>query len=76
MNIEYYSLGHIGRREIAFPEDDVRCKNCECCYETSFKRAKCSMLDRLIFDMNARWDDCPIQFDGEIRGTRRENDGN
>lgn len=70
--VDYYTLGYIGRREICFPEDDVCCRNCECSYEGSLKRAKCSILDRMIFDLNARWDDCPIQFNGEIRGTRHE----
>ena len=70
--IEYYTIGKLGYDEICFPEDRVCCKNCERAYEDGLKRPKCKVLDRLIFDLGTRWEDCPIQFTGEIRGTRKE----
>ena len=71
MAIDYYTIGHLYGREICFPGEAVCCKNCERAYMDSMKRPKCPVLDRLIFDGNAIWDDCPIEFNGEIRGRRK-----
>lgn len=70
--IEYYSLGRIGLEDIWFPEDDICCKHCKRSYKDSYGRPKCPVLDRIIFDGNARYEDCPIVITGEIRGTRKE----
>ena len=70
--ISYYTLGMIGQREIWFPEDDICCKNCDASYTDSMNRPKCPVLNRIIFDKNARYEDCPIEITGEIRGTRKE----
>lgn len=70
--IEYYTLGKIGEDDIWFPEDDICCKNCIRAYTDSMNRAKCPVLNRIIFDKNARYDDCPIDITGEIRGVKRK----
>lgn len=71
---EYYTVGRIGNREISFPEDMIWCKHCDCAYKDTLERPKCRALDRLIFDTATRWSDCPIMFDGTIRGTKRNDD--
>lgn len=69
--IEYYTIGKIGTDEICFPEDMVWCRHCKRAYQDSLGRKKCPVLDRLIFDDTTIWEDCPITFDGIIRGTKR-----
>lgn len=71
---DFYTVGKIGNRELCFPEDMVWCKFCDCAYKDSMGRAKCSVLDRQIFDLTTHWSDCPIMFDGTIRGTKRNDD--
>jgi len=71
-HIDYYTIGHLYGQEICFPEDNICCRHCHRAYKDSLGRMKCGVLDRLIFDGNARWDDCPIEFNGEIRGMRKE----
>lgn len=70
--ISYYSLVKIGSEEIWFPEDDICCKHCIRAYTDSMQRPKCPVLNRIIFDKNARYEDCPIIITGEIRGQRKE----
>ena len=70
--IEYYTMGRIGSDEIWFPEDDICCKNCIRAYTDSMNRSKCPVLNRIIFDKNTRYEDCPIEITGEIRGQRKE----
>lgn len=70
MAITYYSKGCIGHDEIWFPADDVCCKNCIRAYNDSMGRPKCPVLNRLIFDKSTRYEDCPINITGEIRGTK------
>ena len=68
--ISYYTIGHLGKLEICFPEDKVCCKNCERAYPDGMNRMKCDMLRRLVFEPLMLMDDCPIEFTGEIRGTK------
>ena len=70
--ISYYTMGKIGSDEIWFPEDDICCKHCIRAYTDSMQRPKCPVLNRIIFDKNARYEDCPIEITGEIRGQRKE----
>lgn len=71
-SISYYTMGRIGSDEIWFPEDFICCKNCRRAHADSLDRPICPVLNRIIFDKNARYDDCPIEITGEIRGTRKE----
>lgn len=64
----YYTIGILGTQEIPFPEDMIWCKHCPRAYQDGLGRSKCKVLDRLIFDPTTRWDDCLIQFTGEVRG--------
>jgi hypothetical protein len=70
--IGFYTLCKIGQDDIWFPEDDICCKNCIRAYTDSMNRPKCPVLNRIIFDKTARYDDCPIVVTGEIRGRRKE----
>ena len=68
-NITYYTIGHLGKMEVGFPEDRVCCRNCERAYPDKLNRVTCDMLRRLIFDPEVLHPDCPIEFTGEVRGT-------
>ena len=70
MSVNFYTIGRLYGQEICFPGEAVCCKNCERAYKDSLNRAKCPVLDRLIFDGNERWEDCPIEITGEVRGRR------
>ena len=70
-HVSFYTVGTLYGQEIFFPGEAVCCKNCFRAYSDGMGRAKCPVLDRLIFDGNTRYDDCPIEFTGEIRGTKK-----
>lgn len=67
--IEYYTIGTV---EIAFPEDKVCCLNCELLTSDNLNRPKCRKTGCLIHEPRLISELCPIQFNGEIRGTRKE----
>jgi len=63
--IDFYTKG-VASVEVNFPNDDVRCFNCEYCFTDNMKRERCRlMFDKLIFDANSRHEDCPIKFKEE-----------
>lgn len=68
-HIDYYTLGTV---EIAFPQDDVCCLNCELLTSDNLNRPKCRKTNSLIYEPRLLPDNCPIQFNGEIRGTKKE----
>lgn len=66
---EYYTIGMV---EICFPEDDICCFNCELLTSDNLNRPKCRKTGALIYEPKLIHELCPIQFTGEIRGTRKE----
>ena len=68
--IEYYTIGKLSKKEVGFPKDEIWCKNCEFLYADSMNRPRCRMSGRLVFEPYNRLDDCPIEFDGTIRGNK------
>lgn len=66
-HVSFYTIGTLYGEEIAFPGESVCCKYCIRAYTDSMGRSKCPVLNRLIFDGNNRWEDCPIEFTGEVR---------
>lgn len=67
--IDYYTIGTV---EIAFPENDICCQNCELLTSDGLKRPKCRKTASLIYELYDVPDNCPVLFTGEIRGTRKE----
>ena len=70
--VRYYTIGKLGKMEICFPEDRVCCRNCDRAYSDKLGRGTCDVLRRLIFVPDVLHPDCPIEFTGEIRGTKND----
>lgn len=69
-DVTYYTVGKLGKMEVCFPEDKICCKNCDRAYADSLGRMKCDLLHQLVFVPSMILDDCPIEFNGEIRGQK------
>lgn len=71
--VQWFTVGE-AHFNVFFPEDKIRCQYCPFCRsESDLNRFWCRLTNSMIYNPYLDPPDtCPIEFTGEIRGTKKK----
>lgn len=72
--VQWFTKG-VATIPVYFPEDKIKCQNCQFCRsESDLKRFWCRLTGQMIYNPFCAElpENCPIEFTGEIVGLRKE----